>query len=225
MTVFDNVVQHFYGAGKRHFFDPLYQQVNRQALAPFFQPWLRPKGRVLEAGSGSGHLAGELGLKNCCFLDLTWAQIKRFQDTGTPGFFIHGDLQQLPFEANTFEQVICSNVVHYTGLPGLAELLRVTEPGGQMLVAFLENSDFTRAAVRLAVACGLFPLLMRDARFIELADLAQLNVREEDSATVIFMPPLFRASRALPRQGLVAFVLRKEEVQIRLSTRKKVSIQ
>jgi hypothetical protein len=52
---------------------------------------------------------------------------------------------------------------------------------------------------------------MQDARFIELADIAQLNVRVEDSATVIFMPPLFRAYRALPRQGLVAFILRKEE--------------
>jgi SAM-dependent methyltransferase len=212
MRVFGYEVQHFYGRGRRPFFDELYQQVNRQALAPFYRPWLRPGGRVLEAGSGSGHLAGELGLKNCYFLDLTWEQIKRFQDTGTPGFFVHGDLQQLPFEANTFAQVICSNVLHYTGLPGLTELVRVTQPGGQMLVAFLENSYFTRAAVRLAVAWGLFPPLMQDAKFIELADLAQLNLRVEDSATVIFMPPLFQASQALPRQGLVAFVLQKKEV-------------
>jgi SAM-dependent methyltransferase len=211
MDVSVDEVQHFYEQGRRPFFDELYQQVNRQALAPFFQPRLRPEGRVLEAGSGSGHLAGELGLKNCCFLDLTWAQIKRFQDRGTPGFFIQGDLQQLPFEADTFEQVICSNVLHYTGLPGLNELLRVTKPGGQMLVAFLENSSFTRTTARLAVAWGLFPRLLQGASFIELADLAQLNVRVEDSATVIFMPPLFRAYRALPRQGLVAFILKKEE--------------
>jgi len=212
MRVFGYEVQHFYGRGRRPFFDELYQQVNRQALAPFFRPRLRRQGRVLEAGSGSGHLAAELDLRSGFFLDLTWEQIKCFRDTGTPGFFIQGDIQQLPFEDNTFEQVICSNVLHYTGLPGLTELLRVTKPGGQMLVAFLEKSYLTQAATHLAVSGGLFPPLMRDARFIDLADLAQLNVRVEDSATVIFVPPLFRSYRALPRQGLVAFVLQKGDV-------------
>ena len=209
MSSFDREVQQFYGRRERLFFDELYHQVNRQALAHFFQPRLRREGRVLEAGSGSGHLAKELGLRDCCFLDLTREQLKRFQDTGTPGLFIHGDIQWLPFADNVFEQVICSNVLHYTGLAGLRELLRVTKPGGKLLVAFLENSYFTRAAARLAVSWGLFPPLMSDARFIELADLAQLNVHVEDSATVMFIPPLFRAVRSLPRQGLVAFVLKK----------------
>ena len=209
VSVFDDEVQQFYGPRRRLFFDELYQQVNRQALAPFFRPWLRRKGRILEAGSGSGHLAGELGLRNAYFLDLTWEQIKRFQDQGTPGCYIHGDLQQLPFSDNTFDQVICSNVLHYTGLAGLKELLRVTKPDGQMLVSFLEGSGFTRAATLLAVSWSLFPPLMRDARFIDLADLAQLNTQVEDSATVIFLPPLFHARRQLPRCGLVAFALKK----------------
>ena len=209
MGVIDYEVRRFYGRKARPFFDQLYQHVNCQALAPFFRPRLRHEGPILDAGSGSGHLAGELGLSNAYFLDLTWEQIKKFRDTGTPGRFIQAALQQLPFKDNVFEQVICSNVLHYTGLGGLKELVRVTKPNGQMLVAFLEGSHFARTATRMAVFWGLFPPLMRDARFIDLADLALLDVQVEDSATVVFIPPLFRASRKLSRQGLVAFVLTK----------------
>lgn len=209
MLVFDHEVQQFYGRKGHFFFEGLYQRVNRQALAPFFRPWLRREGWVLDAGSGSGHLAEELGLRNACFLDLTWEQISRLRGTGRPGCFMQGDLQLLPYQDNIFDDVICSNVLHYTGLAGLKELLRVTKPGGRLLLAFLEGSEFTRAATRLAVFWGLFPPLMRDARFIALEDLAQLNIQIEDSATVVFIPPLFQARRELPRQGLVALALKK----------------
>jgi SAM-dependent methyltransferase len=209
MPVFGYEVQEFYGRRVRPFFDELYQQVNRQALAPFFRPRLRREGSILEAGSGSGHLAEELGLRNACFLDLSWQQIKRFRDTGTPGRFIQGDLHKLPFEDDSFAQVICSNVLHYTGLSGLRELLRVTKPGGQMLVAFLEGSGFTRTATDLTVSSGLFPPLMRSARFINLPDLAHLDIQVEDEATVLYIPPLFQVRRKCPRKGLVAFAFRK----------------
>ena len=202
-------IQQFYGRSIRPFFDELYQQVNRQALAPFFRPRIHRESLILEAGSGEGHLAGELGLTSDFFLDLTWEQIKRLRDTRIPGCFIQGDLQYLPFENNVFELVISSNVLHYTGLPGLRELIRVARPGGKLLVAFLEGSQFTRAAVHLAVWWGLFPPLLLGARFIDLADLAQLNIRVEDSATIAFIPPLFQASRELPRRGLVAFAFEK----------------
>lgn len=211
MHIFDYEVRQFYGRKGHSFFKELYQRVNCEALAPFFRPWLRQGGWVLDAGSGSGHLAKELGLKNAYFLDLTWEQIKQFRDTGTQGCFFQGQLQQLPFRNDIFDEVICSNVLHYVGLAGLKELLRVTKPGGQLLLAFLESSEFTRAAIRLAVLWGLFPPLMRDARFIALADLAHPEIEIEDSATVVFFPPFFRARRELPRQGLVAFALKKVE--------------
>ena len=202
-------VRQFYGGRERPFFDELYQQVNRQALAPFFRSQLGRDGPVLDVGAGSGHLARELSLRGACFLDLSWEQTKRLQAGGLTGFFIQGNLCHLPFADNSFAQVICSNVLHYTGLPGLEELIRVTKPGREMLVAFLEGSAFTRAAVNLAVSCGLFPPLMREIPFIETAALARLNVEVEDSATVLFIPPAFKILRAAPRVGLVAFVLKK----------------
>jgi len=199
----------FYGGRQRPFFDELYQQVNRQALAPFFRSQLRLDGPVLDVGAGSGHLARELRLRSACFLDLSWEQIKRLQAAGLAGLFTQGDLCHLPFADNSFAQVICSNVLHYTGLAGLEELIRVTKPGREMLVAFLEGSAFTRTAVNMAVSCGLFPPLMRQIPFIETAALAHLNVEVEDSATVICIPPAFKILRSAPRVGLVAFVLKK----------------
>jgi SAM-dependent methyltransferase len=202
-------VKQFYGGKERPFFDDLYQQVNREALAPFLRPRLRQDEPLLDVGAGSGHLARELGLRSACFLDLSWEQMRRLRGGGLAGPFIQGDLCRLPFADNSFAQAICSNVLHYTGLAGLEELIRVTKPGGEMLVAFLEGSAFTRAAVNLAVSCGLFPPLMRQIPFLETAALANLNVEVADSATVVFVPPAFKTLRSAPRVGLVAFVLKK----------------
>ena len=209
MHLFDYEIQKFYGPNGHFHFEELYKQVNHQALAPFFRPWLHKEGRILDAGSGSGHLAGELGLSNACFLDITWEQIKRFLDRGAPKGLIQGDIKLLPFQDNAFDMVICSNVLHYTGLAGLKELLRVTKPDGQLLLSFLERSEFTRAAINPAVFLCIFPPLMRNAHFIALEDFAQLDIQIEDSATVGFFPPFFGILRELPRQGLVAFALRK----------------
>jgi SAM-dependent methyltransferase len=207
--IFGNKLQQFYGGKGSFCFEGLYQQVNQQAVAPFFRPWLHHKGLILDAGSGSGHLADAMGLSNACFLDFTWEQIKRCRDRGGPGRLIQGDIQQLPFHDNIFDEVICSNVLHYTGSAGLKELIRVTKPGGQLLLAFLESSGLTQIATNLAVFWGIFPQLMRDAQLLDLKELDQPNLQILDSATVVFLPPCFQAQRKLPRQGLVAYVLKK----------------
>ncbi|HUU40731.1 MAG TPA: class I SAM-dependent methyltransferase [Desulfatiglandales bacterium] len=209
MHIFGYKIQQFYGGKGCFFFEGLYQQVNRQALAPFFRPWLHRKGLVIDAGSGSGHLAEAMSLSNACFLDLTWKQLKRCQYKEGSGRFIQSDVQQLPFQDNIFDEVICSNVLHYTGSAGLRELLRVTKPSGLLLLAFLESSELTHIATNLAVFGGMFPQLMREARLIDLEELHQPNIQILDSATVVFLPPFFQARRKVPRQGLVAYVLKK----------------
>jgi ubiquinone/menaquinone biosynthesis C-methylase UbiE len=208
MSDFCREVQKYY-AGGGGFFDLLYQQVNRQALAPYFRVRLRRQGRVLDAGAGCGALADELGLQDAYYFDLTLKQLKRCRKRLGTGIFLQANLEHLPFEDSSFDAVICSNVLHYTGLAGLKELRRVTKSGGQLLLAFLEDSDFTRAATGLAVSLGIFPPIMQQARFLGLAEFDHLDLKIKDSTTIIFLPPLFQAFWQVPRLGLVALDLEK----------------
>ena len=183
--------------------------MNRQAVIPFFRPRLKAKGLMLDAGSGDGSLAAELGVRGGVFLDLCEDQVRRCRERIGDGFFVQGDVEHLPFKAECFEQVICSNVLQYTGLRGAKEVLRVTKGGGKMLVAFLEDSAFTRLAIWWAVNIGLFPPLLLKARLVNLSLFLKMPFRVAESATIAFIPPLFQARRDLPRAGLVAFELIK----------------
>jgi ubiquinone/menaquinone biosynthesis C-methylase UbiE len=59
---------------------------------------------------------------------------------------VQGDIQLLPFQNNVFDEVICSNVLHYVGLAGLKKLLRVTKSDGQLLLAFRKTQSFHKRA-------------------------------------------------------------------------------
>ena len=204
-------VRNYYDRGSHLVFEALYEQINRHALAPFFSIYLQDKGQTLDVGAGSGHLARELNLKDAVFVELSGRQLRRFKGSGFPGRFVQADLLNLAFADKRFDQVICSNVLHYTGLNGLVELIRVTKPGGRLLLAFLEASLFTRAFTRLAVSWGLFPTLMEKAPLLRLTDLAALNLTIADQACVVCTPPWIQACRHLPPMGLVALACIKEQ--------------
>ncbi len=202
-------VEEFYGTEPFPGFDGLLRIVNRQAVAPFFRPRVKDRGRKLDAGSGDGSLADELGLVGGTYVDLAREQVRRCRERLEFGSFVQADIGHLPFKADCFDQVICSNVLHYVGLEGVRELLRVTRKGGRLLLAFLEDSFFTRLGIFWGVRWGLFPRLMMGARLIDLAAFRQMGFREEESATISFLPPLIQAIRELPRLGFVAFELEK----------------
>ncbi len=202
-------VQDFYDGSEPLLFQELVRRVNHDAVGPFFRTKLRRSGRILDAGSGRGNLANELGLNGAYFLDLAWGQISRCRQRRGSGHFIQADLKSIPFQERSFDVVICSNVLHYIGLAGIQELLRVTKKGGQILLTFMEDSDFTRAGIRLGVSMGIFPSLMLNARLVELSAFLRLDVTVKDSRTIAFLPPFFHASRASSRRGLVAFELER----------------
>ncbi len=202
-------VKQFFTAGSSGDFETLYRQVNRQALAPFFRSYLSTNSVILDAGCGRGDLATQLQLHHPYCIDLVFEQLCQSRRLDFIGSCVQSDLAYLPFEADTFDVVICANVLHYSGFIGLEELHRVTKSNGRLLLAFLERSDYTRWAIELAVCWGVFPPFMRDAVLLDISDLKKLNVIIEDSATVVYLPPWFMVSRTVPRTGLVVYVLRK----------------
>jgi len=202
-------VQQFFTSGASGVFEALYRQVNNQALAPYLKPCLETDGRILDAGCGWGDLAENLNMAHNCCIDLAFEQLRQGRRRGVIGPCAQSDVTQLPFASETFDAVLCVNVLHYTGFPGFQEIYRVTKPNGRMLLAFLERSDYTRRSIELAMAWGMFPPIMRHVPLFDIADFQKLSVTIEDSVTVVCFPPWFTVSRTASRKGLVVYVLRK----------------
>jgi SAM-dependent methyltransferase len=122
--------------------------------APLWQAMLSATGvgkgtRILDAGCGGGglsKLAEEKGAGvNGLDASETLVGIARAKVPG--GDFRTGDLESLPYVDGSFDVVIAANSVQYAADPvaALAELRRVTRPGGRIAVAVwgrAENCEF-----------------------------------------------------------------------------------
>jgi SAM-dependent methyltransferase len=104
-----------------------------------------PGARVLEVGSGPGHLAGRLARDHglaVTGVDLDPAMVERARANvarpagrARPEFMV-GDAAALPFPDASFDLVVSTLSMHHWAKPtaGLAEIRRVLRPGGRALV-------------------------------------------------------------------------------------------
>jgi ubiquinone/menaquinone biosynthesis C-methylase UbiE len=98
-------------------------------------------GSVLDAGMGAGRLCEALSTANWTvwgidasaeMVDLARA---RFPDAS--GRFAQASLEDLPFDAGSFDAVTATGVLEYTDVSGaLAEISRVLRPGGRAVLSF-----------------------------------------------------------------------------------------
>jgi SAM-dependent methyltransferase len=91
--------------------------------------------RILDAGCGSGRTLDELAdYGDACGVDLSPAAVDATRSRGHEAHL--GSVGDLPFEDATFDLVTCLDVVEHTpdDRQTLAELRRVTRPGGALLV-------------------------------------------------------------------------------------------
>ncbi|MDQ2897926.1 MAG: class I SAM-dependent methyltransferase [Actinomycetota bacterium] len=94
------------------------------------------RAQILDAGCGSGRTLEELvdyGTVAGLELDPDAAQMARGRKLGE---VIVGRLEELPFRDANFDLITCLDVIEHTqdDAPALSELLRVTRPGGFLLV-------------------------------------------------------------------------------------------
>lgn len=118
------------------------QQERAGELAARVEAWLAPltgEERVLDAGCGTGAFAQAVAplVREVVGVDLD----ERFLEaarTGAPPncTFLVGDATALPFGYGSFDVAGCLRVLHHVHRPELvvAELARVTRPGGRILI-------------------------------------------------------------------------------------------
>jgi ubiquinone/menaquinone biosynthesis C-methylase UbiE len=113
-------------------------------LAERVRRFVQPSGdeRALDAGTGTGALAFALAplVREVVGIDLVpqlLAEARRRGESFSNVEFIEGDVTSLPFERGSFDLAGAQSVLHHVARSELvvAELARVTRPGGTILIA------------------------------------------------------------------------------------------
>ena len=153
-------------------------------LVDYVRAWLPPEGRVLDLGSGTGHLSAHLQRE--LGLDVVAADVSDIHVVGPPPVLVADG--RLPFEADTFSAALLLFMLAYPSNPAgvLAEAARVTN-GPIILVqsvhanrlgyAWLRVREFlwTVVAFHVSKMVGYIPwqatFAMNTRRFYTASDL------------------------------------------------------
>lgn len=104
----------------------------------FHQSGLDQAGRVLEAGSGTGVLLADLDSlpARAHGLDIDFQRLQHSSRYAPGALHTCGDAHQLPYSAHSFDGCFCHYLLLWVQEPAqvLAELVRVTHPGGAVLI-------------------------------------------------------------------------------------------
>lgn len=161
---------------------PIHDFLRRAAL-----PLLAPGVEVLDAGSGrlpEQHLRDEILA--------TGAELTTLDLFPGPGVNEVGDVAAMPFEDDSFDMVLCTQVLEHVRDPGAvcAELHRILRPGGHALVtapqsAWLHNLPyhyfhFTRIGLAMLLEAAGFEIVEvspQGGHFVNLAMQLHYTVR------------------------------------------------
>lgn len=102
---------------------------------------LMPEGSVLDVGCGTGVVASRLADRGyeVTGVDPSGGMLEHLRETDRRVNAVQGSATDLPFDDGTFDLTMCVAVMHHIAAPtlvhaALAEMVRVTRPGGLILV-------------------------------------------------------------------------------------------
>jgi SAM-dependent methyltransferase len=135
------------------------------ALRPFV-PW---EGRGLEIGVGSGRFAGPLGVQ--VGLDPSPAMLVRAAARGIA--VVEGVAERLPFAASSFDHALVVTTLCFVDSPAamLAEARRVLNPGGRLVIGFIDRESALGQGYLAHQAESVF---YREASFHSAEEVARL---------------------------------------------------
>lgn len=128
-----------------------YEAMLRSALAADGPRFTRVRPRVLDCGVGTGALSSALtavlpvpftleGIDiSPCMLEQAATRLRK---TCLDLSLRYGDIRTLPFEDGVFDLVMAAHVLEHLAEPetGLREMMRVTKPGGLVLICLTQRS-------------------------------------------------------------------------------------
>ena len=149
----------------------LYEKVATKALSGFHRQVALditsslPRGRVLDVGTGPGHLLVEIARRNAGLelvgVDLSRRMLKiarqvTARHASARPELVRGDVRSLPFSDGAFDLVVSTLSLHHWRNPvrGMQECLRVTAPGGQCWIYDLRTDVPARRHAELVTTGG-----------------------------------------------------------------------
>jgi len=136
-----------YEAGRDRGYHFLIDELEYAAAAPYLAGR-----RVLEAGCGSGLVLERLAREasTACGFDLSLGMVRQAQERGLQ--VVLGDITSIPFADGAFDLVCSFKVLaHVPDIDrAIGELVRVTAPGGRLLLEFYNPWSLRYLAKRLA---------------------------------------------------------------------------
>lgn len=123
----------------------------------------QPGERILEVGCGAGHILASLPAGELYGIDLSTSMVTKAQARlGTRADIRKGDALALPYADNSFDKIICSEVLEHVPEPGTAlrEIARVLKPGG-IAVVTVPNEALVNRLKAILRKLKLFDLLLR----------------------------------------------------------------
>lgn len=134
-----------------------------------------PRGRLLEVAAAEAVHACKLAQAgfDTYVLEPSTAMLERaqywMQHYGVDVTLVRGICEKLPFEDRSFAHVLCDSAIDHFASPdlGIREMARVLEPGGKLIVSFVNYGGLTVRASRLLYRMerALWPETREEDRF------------------------------------------------------------
>lgn len=105
--------------------------------------FVKPAMNILDVGCGTGRLLGYFNDVNKYGIDISVDMARMCRDNGIEACM--GNVQRLPYKTESMDIVLCTDVLeHVFDLhQTLAEIVRVTKPGGHIVLRVPQNEDLS----------------------------------------------------------------------------------
>lgn len=127
--------------------------------------WIKESSNLLDVGCGDGELFRYVKCKEMTGIDLSKAKIEMARRQFPHICFEIGKAENLPFHANSFENIVCTEVLEHLPDPGpaLKEMKRVCKDDGTVIMT-VPNEQFKQVVKKILIKLRLFDLFCKGIR-------------------------------------------------------------